>query len=634
MQKHVYFLFPAFLLCVCLQTAEALPPGKAEIYKTVEHQGKVRELRIFVTSPKRPSASKRPAIVFFHGGGWVGGQPGQFDEHAAYFATRGVVSFQVEYRLLDRANNDPPDMCCEDAVDALKWVLANCDTYEVDPERIATAGGSAGGHLASYLGTKARQTAGGREAPAAMLLFNPVYDNGPNGWGHARTGADYLKYSPLHKIDEGTPPNIVFLGTQDKLIPVQTGELFKSTCEAAGVASDLHLFEGEGHGFFNVDRNYGRPFTETLVACDHFLRELGWIEGPHAVKPAVADNVVLITLDGLRSEEVFTGADPRLFLKELGVDDAQAFKDDYVRDSPEQQARALLPFLWQKTSDDGWMAGDIRLDSLVKVTNGRFFSYPGYNELLTGAADDQVDSNAKKYNRNVTVLEWLNRQPDLKGSVAAYCSWDVFPFIINDQRSGIEVNAGWEKLTVGPQSVTANLNFVADNLFHEWDSVRYDSFTAAGAILHLQEEQPRVLYVSIGETDDWAHAGRYDRYLLTARQNDNLIKTLWETTQSLEQYRDRTAFIVTTDHGRGDGREGWKNHSVDLPGSEYIWIAAFGAGISARGQHINGELTQSQIAATVAAALGYDFENAELPKKQARPAKPLPILGPKSYVTR
>ena len=335
------------------------------------------------------------------------------------------------------------------------------------------------------------------------------------------------------------------------------------------------------------------------------------------------ENVILITLDGLRSEEVFSGADERLMIPELGVKDQASHKDQYGAATAEERRRRLLPFLWSRIEEQGgWIAGSFEYNSRVAVTNGRFFSYPGYNELLSGHADSSIDSNAKKYNANITVLEFLNQQPELIGTVYAYCSWDVFPFIINDQRSRIPVNAGWTKLTVGDPSRLEVLNHTADNLFHEWESVRYDVFTAAGAIEALRSAQPRVLYVSLGETDDWAHAGRYDRYLLTAKQNDHFIRQLWMETQLNKRYRNKTAFLISTDHGRGDGREGWKSHGSSLPGSERIWIAAFGAGFDSSGIDLGGDYTQSQIAPTVAKLLGYDFT-----ASNAKIAPALPIVA-------
>jgi hypothetical protein len=334
------------------------------------------------------------------------------------------------------------------------------------------------------------------------------------------------------------------------------------------------------------------------------------------------ENVILVTLDGLRGEEVFRGADNRLITKENGVAKPDECKSKFWREGIDERRRTLMPFLWDRIEGgEGWIAGDPDGESLVAVTNGLYFSYPGYNELLSGFADPWVNTNDKRYNRNVTVLEWLHDMPEFQGKIAAYGSWDVFPFIINDQRSGIPVNAGWQKITVGDSSKVEALNFVSEQLFHEFDGVRYDSITALAAIEEMRTRKPRVLYVSLGETDDWAHAGRYDRYLLTAQQNDRFLKLFWETAREIEQYRDKTLLLITTDHGRGDGREGWKNHSVLLNGSERIWIAAIGPGLSKRGIDREGRYEQAQIASTVAASLGRDFTRFKTEIKL-----PLPIV--------
>lgn len=326
-----------------------------------------------------------------------------------------------------------------------------------------------------------------------------------------------------------------------------------------------------------------------------------------AAEPVVR-NVVLITLDGLRGEEVFGGADPRLMTAENGVKNPDQLKSRFWREDRNERRELLLPFLWSRCgADAGWIAGDLDSDSRVTVSNGLYFSYPGYNELLTGKPDPAVDSNDKKYNANVTVLEWLHAKDAFRGKIAAYTSWDVFPFIINDRRSGIPVNAGWQKFEVGDPVRLATLNLVSEQLFHEWDGVRYDVLTTAGAIEELTARAPRVLFVSLGETDDWAHMGRYDRYLLAARQNDHFIELLWNTCQSLPSHRDQTLFLIATDHGRGIDREGWKNHGASLPGSERIWLAAFGPGVRGGGSDTGSQWVQAQVAATVAAALGEDF---------------------------
>ncbi|MBI2477165.1 MAG: AP protein [Planctomycetia bacterium] len=267
-----------------------------------------------------------------------------------------------------------------------------------------------------------------------------------------------------------------------------------------------------------------------------------------------------------------------------------------------------MPFFWNVVAKRGQVVGDVSADSVVRVTNGRYFSYPGYNEILCGFGDEAIDSNAKRPNRNVTVLEWLNRKASYRGRVAAFGSWDVFPYILNQERSGIYVNAGWQDLEMfANEREQEQWNALANSLPRVWSSVRYDAITVRGALEYLQVKRPRVLYVALGETDDWAHDGRYDQYLDAASRSDQYIQQIWEACQKLDDYRGKTTFVITTDHGRGDDRDGWKSHGVSTAGSEYIWIAVIGPDTESLGQRININVTQSQVAATVAALLGEDF---------------------------
>ena len=322
------------------------------------------------------------------------------------------------------------------------------------------------------------------------------------------------------------------------------------------------------------------------------------------------ENVILITMDGLRWQEVFTGADPRLMTKEAGdVEQPDVLRARYYRDDVRERRELLMPFLWSEVASHGQVIGDPRQGSSVTVTNGQLFSYPGYNELLCGFGDPSITSNAKQYNKNVTVLEWLNRKPSFAGRVAAFTSWDVFPFIINTQRSGIYVNAGWQPLEhLSHENMKLATNSLVEQLPHYWAGVRYDAITNRGAVEYLKLKQPRVLYVALGETDDWAHAGRYDLYLDAARQNDRCLRELWQTIQSMEHYRDKTSLVITTDHGRGDGREGWKNHSATISGSDRMWLAVVGPDTPAKGIRKNTKITQSQVASTVASLLEEDFQ--------------------------
>jgi hypothetical protein len=388
----------------------------------------------------------------------------------------------------------------------------------------------------------------------------------------------------------------------------------------------LDVDEGSSHHFtIPFAPKIGSSFMLFRIrVCWVVLLALLVCNGSRAADHSTLKNVILITLDGLRPEEFFTGADTKLMTKENGVSKPDELKSKYWRETEKERRELLLPFLWKQCqSEIGWVAGDITLESRVTVSNGLYFSYPGYSELLCGFADPRINSNNKIPNPNLTVLEWLHRLPEFKDKVSAYGSWDVFPYVINEKRSGIPVNAGWQPLSTGDPARIAALNDVADYLFHEWDGVRYDVITVSGAIEEIKTRQPRVMFVGLGETDDWAHAGRYDRYLLSAQQNDSLIQKLWQTTQELPAYRNNTLFIVTTDHGRGDGREGWKNHGVHLPGSNHIWVAAFGNEIAKTGIDRGGQFVQAQVASTVAGYLGYDFT-----KHANAIHPPLPIVPP------
>ena len=264
------------------------PVGEAHVYKRVGG----RELRLHVVKPAEwRAADRRPALVLFHGGGWVGGAPTQFNEQSEYLATRGMVCIQVEYRLLKGASaEEPPTQCVQDAKSAMRWVRSHAGELGVDPERIGAGGGSAGGHLAAFVGMVE-----GHDDPAddvkvspkaaALVLFNPVFDNGPEGgWGTKRVGNRWKEFSPAHNVSRDDPPAIVFLGRNDNLIPVSTVERFQANMKAAGVRCEARFYEGQGHGFFNSD-----PWKSiTLAEADKFLASLGWLKGEPTLKvPAV-----------------------------------------------------------------------------------------------------------------------------------------------------------------------------------------------------------------------------------------------------------------------------------------------------------------------------------------------------------
>jgi hypothetical protein len=311
--------------------------------------------------------------------------------------------------------------------------------------------------------------------------------------------------------------------------------------------------------------------------------------------------VILITLDGFRWQELFMGADSLLVTNKEYVHNPDMLKNTYWRDTPKERREALLPFVWGQVSKMGQLHGNRNLDSKVNLTNTMWFSYPGYNEILTGTADDsRITSNDKMNNPNTTILERYNNSPKGKGKVAAFGSWDVFPYIINEERSGVPVNAGFESATENLNEREKFLNQLQEQIPSPWGSVRLDAFTHHYALEHMKKEHPSLVYISYGETDDFAHDGDYQSYLKSAHNTDALIKELWDFTQQDQYYKDQTVFLITTDHGRGtQPLDTWRSHGGKINGAGQVWLIAFGKGVKALGETKNEQLYSNQIAPTV-----------------------------------
>jgi hypothetical protein len=329
-----------------------------------------------------------------------------------------------------------------------------------------------------------------------------------------------------------------------------------------------------------------------------------------AQSPPKPDHVIVVTMDGFRWQEVFDGAQRELVTgPDGGVADTSFTLQRFWRDDPAQRRSALFPFLWGTVAREGLLLGDSVRGSAVRVTNGKRFSYPGYNELFTGAADGRIDSNDKVPNPNVTVLEWLAGRPGFAASVAVYGSWDVFPFIFNVDRSKLPVNGDGLPFPKAANARETLMNRMVEWTPTHWRGARLDIATMAGTLETLTKKQPRVLAVLLGETDEWAHERRYDLYLDAARRSDRFIQLLWETAQSLPAYRGRTSLIIATDHGRGNGRE-WSDHGREVPAAERIWMAVMGPSVTRKGVGAGQAGTQSQFAATIAKLLGEDWQSA------------------------
>ena len=318
-------------------------------------------------------------------------------------------------------------------------------------------------------------------------------------------------------------------------------------------------------------------------------------------------NVFLIVSDGFRWQEVFSGAEEMLLTKDAGgVRDTNALRRAFWRPTPEERRRALLPFVWGEIAQKGQIFGNQNKSSVVTVTNGNKFSYPGYNEMLTGSADHRINSNNKRPNPNVTVFEWLNSRPGLKDQVMVFATWDVFPYIFNIGRSHLPIWPAWEEKFAAEEIKTpAGLDELVAETTTVWDGVTYDPFLFQATMDNVKRQSPRLVFVGFGETDEWAHAGRYDRYLEAGHHVDSFVQQLWNAAQSMPGYRDKTTFILTADHGRGSGPENWKNHGVNIDGAEGDWIAVIGPDTPPLGERTETKpLTEGQIAATIAALLG------------------------------
>jgi hypothetical protein len=332
-----------------------------------------------------------------------------------------------------------------------------------------------------------------------------------------------------------------------------------------------------------------------------------WLAGL-GVQGQPAENVILVTFDGFRWQEVFHGADTSLMKQQKFLKDDQV-REKYWRTETEARRKALLPFIWTTVATQGQIHGNRTAGSHVNVTNTMWFSYPGYQEILSGFADDaRVTSNDKVYNPNETVLEYLHKQPGFHGKVAAFTSWDVFPFIINDRRSGVYVNSGEVAATQAPITEREQqINLLMTSTPNMLHGVRLDAFTFYYSLEYLRKNKPKVLYLSFDETDDFAHSGEYAGYLNAANKTDRFLAELWEFVQSDPAYKNKTTLVITTDHGRGPGAEDWKSHGAKVKGADEIWIAMIGPGIAPTGESKSGQRQQNQVAATLAACLGIRY---------------------------
>ena len=261
-----------------------LTPDETVVFKKVP--GKVTDLKLHIFYPEgHDKSGSTPAMVFFFGGGWNGGDAAHFYIQAKYLASRGMVAICSDYRTRS-SHGAMPYQCVEDGRAAMRYVREHAKTFGIDPNRIAAGGGSAGGHVAAATATIDRFDTGRNldvdPVPDALVLFNPVYANGPGDYGYDRVQDYWTHFSPMHNITIDHPPALVFFGDSDNLVPVPTAEEYQRRMQELDIRSELHVFSNKGHGFFNWERDES-PTKEVVIATfsamDAFLASLGFLDG-------------------------------------------------------------------------------------------------------------------------------------------------------------------------------------------------------------------------------------------------------------------------------------------------------------------------------------------------------------------
>lgn len=327
-----------------------------------------------------------------------------------------------------------------------------------------------------------------------------------------------------------------------------------------------------------------------------------------AQKSLEKQNIIIITTDGFRWQEVFRGADSAFIHNRDFVKDTSLISQQYWDENQELRRQKLMPFFWNVIAKKGQLYGNRDLNNKVNMTNLYKISYPGYNEILTGHTNLKFNPNLPVLNKSINLLEYLNTQDGYKGKVAAFSSWSVFPYILNEKRSNLPVNSGYEMSDETEDTNNIIINKVQQNVVKQTNT-RYDLLTYACAKEYIEHNHPKVTFIGFGETDECAHKDHYDEYLQKANMIDKFIADLWYYVQTDPFYKGKTTLIVTTDHGRGKKALTWHKHGPFTKGSGDTWLALLGQGILAKGEmKSEQQIYSKQIAQTVASILDLKFK--------------------------
>jgi hypothetical protein len=331
----------------------------------------------------------------------------------------------------------------------------------------------------------------------------------------------------------------------------------------------------------------------------------------NAQTTAKVENVILVTFDGYRWREVFDGAQKKeLNCAKYNHGKCEVLTQQFWDKDPKIRREKLMPFFWNTIARQGQLYGNRLLGSRVGVSNIYQFSYPGYNEIFTGQPSLKINSNDYGMNPNSNIFDSLSAH-GFKGKMAGFATWDAFTRIINNQRTGVPVFAGIKPDSKGVVNTQGfNIDHWETTVPPHNDGVQLDSFTYHEAKEYLHRYHPRFAYIGFDETDEDAHEGHYENYLNAANTLDRYMQDLWTFIQSDPHYKDKTAIIITCDHGRGDKVLAfWQIHHTFIPHSKFTWIAAIGPGIAPKGEIKGGlHIKQKQIAATIGKLLGYSYK--------------------------
>lgn len=330
------------------------------------------------------------------------------------------------------------------------------------------------------------------------------------------------------------------------------------------------------------------------------------------------ENIVMIALDGMRWQEIFTGIDTMIVRNNKFTKDAKGIKKKFWDDDIVERRKKLMPFFWNTIEKQGQLYGNRAYENKVDVANPYKMTYPGFSETVTGNPDPAIQSNKLIKNENINVLEFINQQKGYEGKVATFATSVLFPYLLNKWRNGLIVNADKDSLPYN----TPQMNLLNDmnRLSAKPIGERQDLLTYFAGKEYLKSYRPKVLYIAMGETDSFAHKGLYDMYIDAVHAEDAMIADMWALLQSMPEYKDKTTLIITCDHGRGNvANDEWTAHGPKIDNSENIWFAVIGPDTTPVGEVKKPmQIYQGQLAATMAEFLGFHY-TAPAPQKVLPP---------------